>query len=381
MKKILFLLSLTVLFTVGVTAQTATIVGNTLNANNDVLTLKGERADGSTTTAVTIDANGWVGAKGATFTQEVGASAIVGTNGSLQLKAQGAVQAVSISNVGYISGARGASLGSDGISVSGNTLTNGITNVGVLNNSGTIYTGAGGASIALKANGYAEITQNLYVGGDQINTGNLQVKNGLNMTDTSITNLKAGVNDKDAVNMSQLNATNLNVTALTNTVAANKVEAKNYTDAETARAKAAEQALNTKIDLNAEAAKLYTDKETTRALEAESKINKRIDALELRLDSRINAVMSYVGSEFVAVNNRIEGLGASMVALSAAATSSVYNANKPTNLNIATGVYGKATAIAVGMSHFFNSSTKVSVNWSQGSNTKNAVGIGAGFAF
>lgn len=46
-----------------------------------------------------------------------------------------------------------------------------------------------------------------------------------------------------------------------------------------------------------------------------------------------------------------------------------------------TGVYGKATALAVGVSHFFSSNTKVSVNWSQGSNTKSAVGLGCGFSF
>ncbi len=187
---------------------------------------------------------------------------------------------------------------------------------------------------------------------------------------------------------SRINDTNTNVSNLTNTVNTNATIAATATarvqtnlDAEATRAKAAEKALDTKIDQNAETAKLYTDKETTRAMDAESKLGKRIDALDIKFDNRINSVMTYVGNEFAAVNNRLEGLGASMAALSAAATSSVYNANKPTNLNIGTGVYGKSTAIAVGMSHFFNSSTKVSVNWSQGSNTKNAVGIGCGIAF
>lgn len=205
--------------------------------------------------------------------------------------------------------------------------------------------------------------------------GDVNVNNGLKMNGSKITGLAAGVENNDAVNVRQLNALNLQVaqdiaTAKTQAI----TSAKTYTDSKIRN-------INDKIDLNAETAKLYTDKETQRAIESESKINKRIDALELKFDNRINAVMSYVGNEFAAVNNRIEGLGASMVALSAAATSSVYNAKKPTNLNIATGLYGRATAIAVGMSHFFNSSTKVSVNWSQGSNTKNAVGIGCGIAF
>jgi predicted small secreted protein len=245
-------------------------------------------------------------------------------------------------------------------------------------------------------------TQGLDVGNEIINLKNsVNTKASANDV-TNLTNRVTAVNDRLSGQVARIDqqvvrldgqvqridglvaktdATNAKVNELTNTVAANKVEAKNYTDAETARAKAAEKALDNKIDLNAETAKLYTDKETTRALDAESKLGKRIDALEFKFDQRINGVLSYVSSEFAAVNNRIEGLGAMTVALSAAATSSVYNANKPTNLNIATGVYGNATAIAVGMSHFFNSSTKVSVNWSQGSNTKNAVGIGCGIAF
>ena len=139
--------------------------------------------------------------------------------------------------------------------------------------------------------------------------------------------------------------------------------------------------LDDKLDLEIEANRLAQKRLDDKINSNDEKINQRVKDLEIKIDNRFNAVMSYVGNEFKAVNNRIEGLGAMTVALSAAATSSVYNANKPTNLNIATGLYGRATAIAVGMSHFFNSSTKVSVNYSKGSNTKNAIGIGAGFAF
>jgi len=209
-------------------------------------------------------------------------------------------------------------------------------------------------------------------GGENFEAYTVQLGNGSGMRLKGVAN---GVNDKDAVNVSQLNATKLQTAQDIATAKTQAIQsAKTYTDSKI-------REVNDKIDLNAETAKLYTDKETERATNEELKINKRIDALELKIDNRFNAVMSYVGNEFQAVNNRIEGLGASIVALSAAATSSVYNANKPTNLNIATGVYGKASAIAVGMSHFFNSSTKVSVNWSQGSNTKNAVGLGFGVAF
>jgi hypothetical protein len=139
--------------------------------------------------------------------------------------------------------------------------------------------------------------------------------------------------------------------------------------------------VNHKLDLEIEANKIAQNKLDDKINSNDEKINQRVRDLEIKVDNRFNAVMSYVNNEFTAVNNRLEGLGASMVALSAAATSSVYNSNKPTNLNIATGVYGKGYAIAGGLSHFFNSQTKVSVNWSQGSNTKNAVGVGVGFAF
>lgn len=218
--------------------------------------------------------------------------------------------------------------------------------------------------------------------GENFDANTVQFGNGSGMRVKGVAN---GVNATDAVNKSQLDL-KADKTQVATDIAKAKTEAitasNSYTDTkvanETTRAKAAESALNDKIDLNAETAKLYTDSSIQAT---ETKLNKRIDALEFKFDQRINGVLSYVSSEFNAVNNRIEGLGASMVALSAAATSSVYNANKPTNLNIATGVYGNGYAIAGGLSHFFNSSTKVSVNYSKGSNTKNAVGVGFGIAF
>ncbi len=240
---------------------------------------------------------------------------------------------------------------------------------------GVVRTGTGGSNMALKANGYAEVTQNLYVGGYTFTNNVVATSGAVQFNGAKVSGVRAGVDGNDAVNVNQLNATRLAVSQDIATAKSQAIQsAKTYTDSKI-------REVNDKIDLNAETAKLYTDKETARAMESELKINKRIDALELKIDQRFNSVMSYVGNEFTAVNNRIEGLGASMASLSAAATSSVYNPTKPTNLNIATGVYGKATAIAVGMSHFFNSSTKVSVNWSQGTSTSNAIGIGVGFAF
>jgi hypothetical protein len=204
-------------------------------------------------------------------------------------------------------------------------------------------------------------------------------------TDTKVGALETKVNTEVTRLDGRIDATNKNVSNLTNKVttevarvdsridATNKVVEANKKEAADATAK-----VQSNLDKEAKRLDMRIDTETQRV---ESKLNQRITEVDLRLNNRIDAVMTYVGNEFKAVNNRIEGLGASMVALSAAATSSVYNANKPTNLNIGTGFYGRSTAIAVGMSHFFNASTKVSVNWSQGSNTKNAVGIGCGIAF
>ena len=195
-------------------------------------------------------------------------------------------------------------------------------------------------------------------------SGALSANGGIIMNGSKITGLRAGSEGNDAVNVNQLNTVRDNLRA----------ESIAYTDTKV-------KAVNDKLDLEIEANRMAQKRLDDKINSNDEKINQRVKDLEIKIDNRFNAVMSYVGNEFAAVNNRIEGLGASMVALSAAATSSVYNANKPTNLNIATGLYGRATALAVGMSHFFNSSTKVSVNYSKGSNTKNAVGIGCGIAF
>lgn len=204
-----------------------------------------------------------------------------------------------------------------------------------------------------------------------------QVQTNLN---TQVSRLDGRINDTNAnvaVNtnaIADLQSTKADKAQVANDIAKAKSESLAYTDNKV-------KVVNDKLDLEIESNRLAQKRLDDKINSNDEKINQRVRDLEIKIDNRFNAVMSYVGNEFAAVNNRIEGLGASMVALSAAATSSVYNSNKPTNLNIATGLYGRATAIAVGMSHFFNSSTKVSVNWSQGSNTKNAVGIGAGFCF
>lgn len=232
------------------------------------------------------------------------------------------------------------------------------------------------------ANGNATIDAsngNIWARGTTTAQGGLKVFNGAQITggldvqNSKITNVANGINDKDAVNVSQLNL-KADKVQVAQDIAKAKQEANTYTDLKV-------KAVNDKLDLEIEANKIAQKKLDDKINSNDEKINQRVRDLEIKIDNRFNGVMSYVTNEFNAVNNRLEGLGASMVALSAAATSSVYNPTKPTNLNIATGVYGRGYAIAGGLSHFFNDSTKVSVNWSNGSNTKNAVGVGVGFAF
>ncbi len=342
------------------------------------------------------------------------------TNGSLLLQGTNAsgvaTQSVSITNVGYVT-ARGYSAGSDGFNTGGATNTGtlrvsgGSSTSGINNNNGGI-TNAG--LISQVTDGLVNASSKQAVNGSQLHATNTLVSTKVSQTDFDNLAYSASINTNDITDLqntkadqtyvvdevlrldNRIDANSTEINNLQNTkadktqVATDIAQAKNeaiassnlYTDSkvanETKRAIAAESALNDKIDLNAETAKLYTDSSIQAS---ETKLNKRIDALELKIDNRFNSVMSYVGNEFNAVNNRIEGLGAATVALSAAATSQVYNASKPTNLNIGTGVYGKATAIAVGMSHYFNQNTKVSVNWAAGSNTKNLVGIGCGISF
>jgi hypothetical protein len=253
---------------------------------------------------------------------------------------------------------------------------------------GTLRAGAGGSNMALKANGYAEVTQNLYVGGYVFTNNIVGTAGAVQFNGAIVSGVRAGVTGNDAVNMNQLNTIKASIDNKLSTKA-DKVQVAQ--DIQQARGEAIRisneytdekiKEVNHKLDLEIEANKIAQKKLDDKINSNDEKINQRVRDLEIKVDNRFNAVMSYVSNEFTAVNNRLEGLGASMVALSAAATSSVYNPNKPTNLNIATGVYGKGYAIAGGLSHFFNSQTKVSVNWSQGSNTKNAVGVGVGFSF
>jgi len=323
-------------------------------------------------TTVTKDANGWATVRGIYNSGTDGID--LNNNGKIKVQDNQGIDL--LSSAGNVSINNNLTVNSQGFTTISKTVTtNGIQNTGDITSNGVLRVGAGGANMAIKANGYVEVGQNLYVNGYTFTNQIVATSGAVQFNGATVSGIKAGVAGNDAVNVNQLKTERVQTTQ---DIAKAKTEAisesKTYTDSKI-------REVNDKIDLNAETAKLYTDKETTRALDAESKLGKRIDALEFKFDQRINGVLSYVSSEFAAVNNRIEGLGAATVALTAAASSQIYSPNKPTNINIGTGIYGKATAIAVGMSHYFNAQTKLSVNYAAGSNTKNLVGIGVGFGF
>lgn len=323
-------------------------------------------------TTVTKDANGWANVRGVYNSGTDGID--LNNNGKIKVQDDQGIDL--LSSAGNVSINNNLTVNSQGYTTISKTVTtNGIQNTGDISSNGTLRVGAGGSNMAIKANGYVEVGQNLYVNGYTFTNQIVATSGAVQFNGATVSGIRAGVAGNDAVNVNQLNATKIQTTQdIANAKSQAILAANTYTDSKITE-------VNNKIDLNAETAKLYTDKETTRATNEEFKINKRIDALELKIDNRFNAVMSYVGNEFQAVNNRIEGLGAATVALSAAASSQIYSPSKPTNINIGTGVYGKATAIAVGMSHYFNPQTKLSVNYAAGSNTKNLVGIGIGFGF
>jgi hypothetical protein len=204
-------------------------------------------------------------------------------------------------------------------------------------------------------------------------------------TDTKVGALETKVNTEAKRLDDRIDATNQNVTNLSNKVttevarvdsridATNKVVEANKKETTEATAK-----VQSNLDKEAKRLDMKIDSEIQKV---ESKFNQRITELDTRLNNRIDNVLTYVGNEFRAINNRIDGLGAMTVALSTAATSSVYNPEKPTNVNFATGYYGRSGALALGVSHFLSSNTKLSVNYAAGSFTKSAVGVGVGFCF
>jgi hypothetical protein len=204
-------------------------------------------------------------------------------------------------------------------------------------------------------------------------------------TDTKVGALETKVNTEVKRLDDRIDATNQNVTNLSNKVTTEvarvdkRIDATNTT-VEANKKEAADATAKVQSNLDKESKRLDM-KIDTEIQKVESKFNQRITELDTRLNNRIDNVLTYVGNEFRAINNRIDGLGAMTVALSTAATSSVYNPEKPTNVNFATGYYGRSGALALGISHFLSSNTKLSVNYAAGSFTKSAVGLGIGFCF
>jgi hypothetical protein len=204
-------------------------------------------------------------------------------------------------------------------------------------------------------------------------------------TDTKVDALETKVNTEVTRLDGRIDATNQNVTNLSNKVTTEvarvdkRIDATNTT-VEANKKEAADATAKVQSNLDKESKRLDM-RIDTEIQKVESKFNQRITELDTRLNNRIDNVLTYVGNEFRAINNRIDGLGAMTVALSTAATSSVYNPEKPTNVNFATGYYGRSGALALGISHFLSSNTKLSVNYAAGSFTKSAVGLGIGFCF
>ena len=311
------------------TATSATSVGDRTIAKGQASVAVGSLINASGTNAIAI------GVGTGNYSQVSGTNAIgIGTNAN-------ATNTNSIQiGTGSNNVANSMQIGGTATGQSIDLMVNGSTTA---NNFGT----TGGKVYINGSNG------NISTSGAVITNQMISTTGAIQFNGAKLSGVRAGVDGNDAVNVNQLNATKVQTTQ------------------DIAQAKS-EAIAN---------ANLYTDSERDRATNEELKINKRIDALELKMDEGFKNMFRYTYNEFQQVNNRIDGLGASMVALSAAASSQIYNANKPTNLNIGTGVYNRSTAIALSLSHYFNSSTKLSANWAQGTNTNNAIGIGIGFAF
>jgi hypothetical protein len=158
---------------------------------------------------------------------------------------------------------------------------------------------------------------------------------------------------------SRIDATNTNVTNLTNTVANNKAEAKTYTDAETTRAMLAEKKLREDISF-------YND----RAMKAEE---------QLRTDLRTETERALKAEQDLSYE--ISGVGATVMALGALQSSTLYNPEKKGNMSFGVGTYKKSVAYAVGMSYYTTPNTKVSLNIAGGNNTKMGGGVGVSFGF
>lgn len=414
MKKLLFI----ALMAMGANAQTATgehatAVGAGSQATGKRTSAFGDlaRATGDYSTAV-----GRFSASRGESSTAIGASSEANAKGSTALGA----------------GSFSSGLGSTAIGQGSQATTNGAIALGqgaTANSGNAVQIGAGTNSTSNTVN-FGNGMKLTNVNNGAVNATSKEAVNGsqLHATNQSISNLTTIVNTKvsqtEFNNLSYSVSVNTNdITDLQNTkvdkaqvqldIAQAKAEANAYTDTKVGALETKVNTEVTRLDKRIDATNTTVENNKVEAAKATAKVQSNLDIesaarkkadeeiygsisktnanldkeiatrkLEVaRLDNRIDNVINYVGNEFKAVNNRIEGLGAMTVALSTAATSSVYNPNKPTNVNFATGYYGRAGALALGVSHFLSSNTKLSVNYAAGSFTKNAVGLGVGFCF
>lgn len=219
---------------------------------------------------------------------------------------------------------------------------------------------------------------------------------------TEVTRLDGKINTESAERKSEIarvdsriDQTNTNLSNLSNTVSNNATIAANATakvqsnlDAESTSRKKADEALDKKIDKTANDSKLYTDAERDRAMAAEKALDGKINAetlralaAEARLDTRISTLSTRLDAVEQQFNNRLGGVASMAMAMGASNSAAVYNKNKRNNFTMGSGFYGRQSAIAIGLSRFLTSTTRVSVNYSSGTFTKVGVGVGFGAAF
>jgi predicted nucleic acid-binding Zn-ribbon protein len=328
------------------------------------------------------------------------------TNGNLLLQGTNssgvATQSVSITNVGYISG-RGINLGQDGVTTTslvasgnsnlqGNLTVGGTSNFnGVLNANRGIF--ANGNTITGVANGALNSTSQQAVNGQQLHTTNTRV--------TNLENTKADKSQVDALDNKvntevsrldgRIDATNTRVDNLDNrvTTEVNRLDneiVKTNNVVEANRITAANATAQVQTNLNTQVTRLDNRIDATNhnvsvlRSEVEANHKKAMDADEqIRTDLRTENQRALRAEQ--ALGDRVDGLGATMMAFGSMASSAVFDPKKRGNMSFGVGTYQKSVAYAVGVSYYTTPNTRVSLNFAGGNNSKLGAGVGASFGF
>jgi hypothetical protein len=114
--------------------------------------------------------------------------------------------------------------------------------------------------------------------------------------------------------------------------------------------------------------------------EVEANHKKAMDADEqIRTDLRTENQRALRAEQ--ALGDRVDGLGATMMAFGSMASSAVFDPKKRGNMSFGVGTYQKSVAYAVGVSYYTTPNTRVSLNFAGGNNSKLGAGVGASFGF